>query len=201
MPQAKQRKPPKDKPIYFTVKTMVEPGTGNRIGCLMPNSWMDRQLMRERHYRANDVVRVTLTLPRNTKFHRLVHQLGTLVKNNIEGFEHLSSHEAIKRLQRESGVFCEVSHIDAEPVIHAILLASKAVLGEAPTKMLAAVLPEIKKIDLLEPMSIAFDSLDESEFRQLWEGICNALIANYWPTLTIDKITEMAELLPKREHA
>lgn len=199
MTEQKRPKQSKDKPVYFKVSKITEAGTNNIIGCLVPSSRADVELMRERHYRRNDVVRATLTLPRNAKFHRLVHQLGRLITQNVETFENMTSHDAIKRLQRESGVFCHVSQIDAAPVVSAILAAAQSVLGEVPTRMLAAVLPEIKTIELQEAQSMAFDSLDESDFRQFWSGICEHLIARYWPSLTIEQITEMAEMLPQRE--
>lgn len=189
----------KDKPIYLRVRKMMDRETGQIAGCLVPLDWANQQLMRERGYKQGDVIRAVLTQPRNNNFHKLVHQLGTLVKRNIEGFENYTSHEVIKKLQRESGVFCHVSTIDAAPVVSAILTASESVLGEVPTKMLSAVLPEIKTIELTEPESMAFDSMDEGEFRQLWAGICGYLVTRYWPDLSVEQITEMAEMLPQRE--
>ena len=67
--------------------------------------------------------------------------------------------------------------------------------------MLRAVLPEIQVIDVLTPQSISYDCMDESDFRILWDGICGHLIARYWPQLTVEQITDMAELMPQREGA
>lgn len=197
----RKSKPLKDKPVYFVVRPMVDPSTGEMVGCLVPDSWASQHLLRERKYRTNDLVRATLTLPRNNKFFRLVHQLGTLVRNNIQSFEGLKSHDAIKRLQRESGICCDIVAIDASPVVSAILAAAESILGEVPARMLRAVLPEIKQIDVLEPQSLAFDSMDESDFRVLWEGICRHIVDVYWPTLDVQQITQMAALLPQSEGA
>lgn len=164
----------RDKPIYLVVRRMVDIATGEEVGALVPNSWIDRRLMRERDYTVGTLLRATLTNPRNSKFHRLVHQLGTLVKQNIEGYESLDSHAVIKRLQREAGVFCEEQEIE---------------------------IPSIGKLLVKVAQSIAFDSLDESEFHQLWAGICNYLIERHWQSLDIDQITAMAELMPQREAA
>lgn len=191
----------KDRPIYFVVRQMVDPTTGEVAGCLVPAEWVDNRLMRERKYRTNDHIRATLTNPRNTKFHRLVHQLGTLVRENIDGFEHLDSHSVIKKLQTDSGVYCDPREISASPIVEAILNAAHSLLGEGATRMLSAVLPEIQTVQILVPRSIAYDCMDEYEFRQFWDGLCKHLITHYWPTLTEEQITEMAELMPQNEGA
>lgn len=198
-PKAGKQKRHKDRPVYFVVRTMADPETGEMAGCLVPASWADNRLLRERKYRTNDHIRATLTHPRNTKFHRLVHQLGTVVTQNIEGFEGLDSHAAIKKLQADSGVFCEPREISATPVVAAILSSAERLLGEAAAKMLSAVLPEIETVTILTPRSLSYDCMDESEFRMFWEGICQHLISTYWPDLTEDQITEIAELMPQNE--
>lgn len=191
----------KSQPIYVQVKPQIDPDTGELRGCLTPNSWIDSKLMRERKYRTGDVLRLMITNPRNQKFHRLVHQLGTLVRQNIDGFQNLNSHEAIKRLQRESGVCCEVMQIDASPVVEAILAAAESLLGVVATKMLRAVLPEIKTIDVVVPQSISYDDMDESTFRVLFSGICGHLVDRYWPTLGAEQVAKLTEILPHSEGA
>ena len=197
----KKQKALRDRPVYFVARTMADPSTGEIAGCLVPASWADRQILRERKLRTNDTVRATLRHPRNSKFHRLVHQLGTLVRQNIDGFHDMDSHSVIKQLQRESGVCCDLLTISAAPVVTAILAAAERLLGEVPTRMLRAVLPDIQVIDALTPQSISYDCMDESDFRILWDGICGHLIARYWPQLTVEQITEMAELMPSSEGA
>ncbi len=197
----RQPKNLKDRPVYFVVRQMVDRDTGEMVGCLVPQSWSDQHILRQRKYRTGDVIRATLNHPRNSKFHRLMHQLGTVVKNNVDAFSHLDSHAVVKQLQREAGVCCDIQRINASPIVGAIMAAAQSILGEAAAKMLAAVLPEIKMIDVLTPQSIAYDCMDESDFRLLWDGICHHLIQCYWPTMTVEKITEMAELMPHYEGA
>jgi hypothetical protein len=189
----------KNQPIYMRVKKLVDPETGQLVGALVPDSWASKNVMRERKLRTGDVARVTFTVPRNSGFFRMVHQLGTVVKNNIPEFKMLNSHEAIKRLQRESGVMCDVVQINAEPVVNGVMAAAQSLLGDAAAKMLGAVLPEIKLINVLEPKSLAFDSMDETQFREFWGGICYYLIETYWRGMTVEKITEMSELMPSSE--
>lgn len=199
MARAKKEKAHKDRPVYLRVKPMVDPESGELVGCLVPDSWASKKLMRERKYRTNDVLRAVLHHPRNSKFYRLVHQLGTLVKQNLDDFHHLDSHSVVKRLQRESGVCCDITQIDASPVVSAILAAAESLLGDVAARMLRAVLPEIKTIDVLTPQSLAYDCMDESDFRLLWDGICGHLVARYWPQLTAEQVTEMADLMPHSE--
>ena len=195
----KRQKQHKDRPVYFVVRRMVDPVTGEIEGCLVPDGWLNSRLLRERKYRTGDLLRATITHPRNSKFHRLVHQLGTLCARNIEAYSHLDSHSVIKQLQRETGIACETQSIDAAPVVTAILSAAESLLGSAAARMLESVLPEIKTIDVLVPQSLAYDCLDESDFRMLWDGICAHLIQRYWPQMTEDQLTAMAELMPQRE--
>lgn len=193
----RRQKQHKDRPVYLMVKPMVDPDTGELVGCLVPSSWADQKIMRDRKYRTNDLLRATIRHPRNAKFHRLVHQLGTAVRENIEGFESLDSHDVIKRLQRESGVFCETQSVDAAPMSAAIMRAVRQLLGDGVANMLAVVLPEIETVEITSPRSIAWDCMDESEFKHFWEGICQHLITRYWPDLSETQITEIAELMPE----
>lgn len=196
-----RQKKHKDRPVYFVVRTMVDPETGEMAGCLVPSSWADNRLLRERKLKTNDLIRGALHNPRNTKFHRLVHQLGTVVCQNLDGFEHLDSHAAIKKLQADSGVYCEPREVSATPVVAAILASARQLMGDGAARMLSAVLPEIETVTILVPQSLAYDCMDESDFRQFWEGICQHLVARYWPELNEEQITEMAELMPQSEGA
>lgn len=192
-------KPLKDRPIYLEVKKMIDPATGELVGVLAPDSWASKRIMRERKLRTGDVLRATITLPRNAAFFRLVHQLGALVRANLPSFQGLTSHETIKRLQRESGIQCEIIQINAAPVVDGVMAAAQSLLGPAAARMLGAVLPEIKLINVLEPKSIAYDTMCETDFREFWAGICAHLVERYWPSMTTDQITKLAELMPSSE--
>lgn len=187
----------KDRPVYLQVQKMADPETGELIGCLVPSSWADQNILRERKYKTGDRLRATLTHPRNSKFHRLVHQLGVLVGENIEGFEGMSAHTIIKRLQSDAGIFCEQKKIDAGPVVDAVLAAVAEMLGDAAAMILSAGLAEIKTVTIQQPSSIAYDCMDEADFRQFWEAICQYIIEKYWPDMTLDQIEGMIDLMPK----
>ncbi|MCY1363127.1 hypothetical protein D9M69_498750 [compost metagenome] len=77
---------PKPLPVYFLVREVIDPATGNRIGALVPATDADRAAMRERAFRRNTRVRAQLTQPRNERFNRLVHGMGKLLAQNLDRF-------------------------------------------------------------------------------------------------------------------
>lgn len=191
-----QKKP--SRPIYFTARKLMDPETGELVGALVPSSDIDRQMMRRRGFRNGQEVRCDPKQPRNPKFHRLVHVLGQYLVEHVEGFENLDCHGAIKRVQLEANVACEVVEIDAAPVVSAILAVAESLLGAAAAKMLAAVLPDIKTVPVKQAKSLAFDSMPEHQFRQVWEAICRHVAEHYWPDLTEEAIEAMAGLMPQQ---
>jgi hypothetical protein len=153
------------RPLYFHVERLVRPETGEEIGCLVPAYPCDVKEMRARKYSVGTRIRGLLTKPRNELFHRKAHALGNLAVQNLEGFENLNAHDALKRLQRESGIQCEAMELD---------------------------LPGVGKMTLNFPRSIAFDEMDESEFEELWNGVIGHIRAKYWPDLGEDQIEQFA---------
>ncbi|MDH1009983.1 DUF1367 family protein [Pseudomonas nicosulfuronedens] len=170
-PQDKPKKAKRaGRPVYLEFKRMVDPETGEERLALVADSGIDRFLLKERGYKRGDKVRAELKLPRNLKFHRLVHALGRMCVEQIEDFHGLLAHDAVKRLQRETGLCCDVQTID---------------------------LPGIGKLDVAVAQSLSFDSMDEASFRELYQGICRHIATRYWPTLTEAQVADMAELMPE----
>lgn len=194
-----QRPKPKAtrKHIYLTVRELMDPDTGELVGCLVPSSAVDSRIMRDRKFRKGIELRGEIKRPRNAKFHRLVHALGILMVDHVEGFSDFDAHEAIKTLQMEANVCCETQTINASPVVSAVLKAAEQLLGPVATKMLQAVLPEIKQIEIRVAQSLAFDEMDEAEFRRLFDRICRYVAETYWPDLDEETIQAMADLMPE----
>lgn len=199
--QLAQRRPRKDpRHIMFRVESATL-RSGVRCAVLVARFATDRRLLKERGYRVGDELRAELSKPRILGQHRKTHLIGQLCVEQLEGFERENSHSAIKRLQRESGVCCELQAIDASPVVEAILAAAQTLLGAAVTKMLRAVLPEIKTIEVSVPQSLAFDRMEQGEFEQFYRGLCSYVCAEYWPHLTADEVAAMAELMDREPAA
>lgn len=78
----------------------------------MPSSDADRSILRERDFRINTKIRADLKQPRNPRFNGLVHGLGRVLSQNIDRFSGKQSHDAIKALQLESGVYCDEESFD-----------------------------------------------------------------------------------------
>jgi hypothetical protein len=166
-PVKQKAKPkPKPMPIYFVVREVIDPATGKRIGALVPASDADKSLMRERGFRLSTKVRATLTQPRNEKYNRLVHGLGRILAQNIDRFTGKQSHAALKALQMESGVYCDEEAFD---------------------------IPGLGLLTRKTPQSLSFDSMGEEVFQDFWAKCCAYLVEKDWPTLTVERLTEMAE--------
>jgi hypothetical protein len=135
-------------------------------GALAPADNYAASVLRSRGYAVGDLLQADLTKPRNPKFNRLVHKIGQLVVANIEAFTGLDAHKAIKRLQLESGANCEEL---------AILINGYGMV--------------IQRV----PLSFGFDSIDEAEYHQAAKEICSHIAKTYWPSLSAEKIEEMAE--------
>jgi hypothetical protein len=146
----KARKP--DKPIYFEWQHVAVLETGERRLALVAATQWDQAACRARGYKAKQLVRAALKRPRNPKFHAMAHALGALMVAHCEGYEEMDAHDALKKMQRESGVCCEEMEIDLGPL--GIMTAKQA-------------------------RSIAFDEMDEAEFSTLVHGICQHLRDKY----------------------
>ncbi len=140
-------------PVYFRVERLVRPETGESIGALVPLTKWDAKAMRERKYHIGKELRADLKGPRNIKFHNLAHALGDLVKDHADGFEGMDAHDAIKKMQRESGVCCEQSEFDLGPPFGKVVIAT--------------------------PESIAFDEMLEERFSHLMQGLCAHIRKTY----------------------
>ncbi|AZR23506.1 hypothetical protein NX81_015745 [Xanthomonas vasicola] len=159
------------RPIYALIERVVVLDTGEERLALLAEHPVDRELMKQRGYRRGQEVRLEIKAPRDAWRHRLLHKIGQLMTDNVDGWQELDTHEAVKRLQREAGVCCDELDMDATAVVSAVLAASDAAFGPGASKLLREVLPKIETIPVTVARSLAFDSMDEDEFRRLFEGI------------------------------
>ncbi len=161
-------------PVYLTLRKMIDPATGKERAAFVAASDADAAMLVERAFRLNTKVRAELKQPRNERFNRLVHGLGRVLAQNIDRFAGMQAHAAIKDLQAESGVCCDREEFD---------------------------IPGLGRLSRLVPQSLAFDSMGEEAFQDFWRGCCAYLVKTDWPTLTEERLTEMAEFETFREVA
>ena len=168
------KRKPKPMPVYLTLRMMVDPATGQQRAAFVAASEADSAILRERGYKLNTKVRAELKQPRNHKFNSLVHGLGALLTNNLDRFTGMQAHQAVKALQMESAVYCDREEFD---------------------------IPGLGLLMRMVPQSLSFDSMGEEVFQDFWRQCCSYLVATDWPTLTAERLTEMAEFESFREAA
>lgn len=139
-------------------------------GKLVPDDGYTAKRLREKNYNFGDVLRATLTKPRNVGFHRLVHAFGALVADNIEDFQGMGAHTVLKRIQLEAGIGCD------------------EMLLRTPSGM--------QFIHLI-PHSLSFADMDDGEFKEVYRQMCEFVSNKYWPDLDADQIAAMVELMPE----
>lgn len=147
------------RPVYGTIVRVAVLETGEERLAIVASHPIDRTLMQERGFREGDDVRMEVKRPRNVKFHRLLHAVGQVMVDNVDGWEQLSAHDAVKRLQRESGTCCEEVEID---------------------------IPGMGKLLAKQAESLAFDEMAPERFAQLFEGITAHIDREYSPDFTAD---------------
>ncbi|MEE3504857.1 hypothetical protein QN399_01020 [Pseudomonas sp. 10C3] len=165
---------PRPMPVYLVLRRLVDPVTGKDVAAFVPSSDADRSILRERDFKINTKIRADLKQPRNPKFNNLVHGLGRVLSQNIDRFSGKLSHDAIKLLQTESGVCCDEEVFDIPG------------LGQLTSKI---------------PQSLSYDSMGEELFQDFWRQCCAYLVLHDWPTLTEERLTEMAEFESFKEAA
>ena len=165
---------PRPMPVYLVLRRLVDPATGKEVAAFVPSSDADRSILRERDFRINTKIRADLKQPRNPRFNGLVHGLGRVLSQNIDRFSGKQSHDAIKALQLESGVYCDEEQFD---------------------------IPGLGQLTRKTPRSLSYDSMGEEMFQDFWRQCCAYLVLRDWPTLTEESLTEMAEFEAFKEAA
>lgn len=152
------------RPIYLTPMRLVDPTTGEEHAALVPAHPIDQRLCRERGYRIGHEYRAEIKAARNAAFHRLAHAIGNLLVDNVEKFSGKSGHDALKQVQADSGVFCDVERFVID-------------LGQFGRH----------EVERNVPRSIAFDECEEDEFRTFFDGI-TAYIGEHYTHVMLDEV-------------
>lgn len=152
------------RPIYLTPMRLVDPTDGIEYAAFVPCHAIDNRLARERGFRIGHEYRAEIKQSRNVKFHRLAHALGHLLVDNVEQFAGKSAHDALKQVQADSGVCCDVERFVID-------------LGQFGRH----------EVERNVPRSMAFDDMEEDEFANLFEGI-TAYIAEKFSHVMLDEV-------------
>ena len=137
-------------------------------GALVPADDHARKVLRDRDYSIGDVVFAEVRKPRNPKYHRLAHALGQLLVENLDEFAELDAHSVLKRVQLEADIACDQMAIN---------------------------FPGLGPCTYRIPRSLSFESLDQTQFEAVYSAMCRHIAERYWPSLTPEKVAEMAGLM------
>lgn len=165
------------RPIYLVVARLVDPATGVEVGCLVPANMIDQRLLRERRFNVGKEIRAELKQSRNPGFHRLAHAIGNLLVDNVDEFHGKGGHDALKKVQADSGVCCDVER----------LVIDLGTFGR-------------HEVDRNIPRSLAFDEMPEDEFRQFFDGVTQ-WIGDHYSQVMLDEVRDEFWLMVQGEAA
>lgn len=139
-------------------------------GALVPADRHAVEALRSRKFSTGGVVFAKLSKPRNPRYHRLAHAFGQLLTENLEAFEGLDGHTALKRIQLEANIGCDE---------------------------IALNFPGIGPCSYRIPKSLSFESMDQSAFEDVYSAMCAYVARTYWPGLSAEQVAEMVDLMPE----
>lgn len=148
------------RPIYGTWERVIVAETGEERLAFLASHPIDRRLLKERGWRRGVECRAEFKQSRNPKFHRLAHAVGHLLVDSVEEFAHRNAHEALKEVQRRAGVMCEPIELD---------------------------LGTLGKVQVQVARSLAFDEMEEDEFRLFFDGV-TAYIAEHYTSVMLEEV-------------
>ena len=138
-------------------------------GGFQPTDAFSADKLREKGFiRIGQIVSADIRGVRNSKFWRLAHGLGKLLVENLDSFEGMDAHKALKRIQRESLVACSEMSFHVEGC-----------------GMVTQYIPE----------SLSFDQMDDGEFREIYGQMCKHVAKTYFKDLSPEQVNEMAEVM------
>lgn len=143
-----------------------------RIGCLIPADSYTQRRLRELGYKRGDLVFAEFFKPRNPLFHRLAHRLGDLCAKNLDAFAGMDAHDALKKLQLDAEVECEEAR---------------------------AIVPGLGVMQVLTPISLAFESMEEGRFQTFMRRVYAHIARRHWPDMSEEQIAVMVETYSPEE--
>ena len=161
----KHKTKPSERAILGVVRAMVDPETGELVGCFCPAYPIDRHVMRERGLRTGTFVTMDVFEERHGKFWRLWHQLAGFVADNVEAMNGLKAHDALKRIQLDAKLHCELAdfHLEDGTVLRHFV-----------------------------PKSLNFEDTDEGAAQEIWDGLCDYIARTYFAGWDQDQVAEAA---------
>ncbi len=129
-----------------------------------------KSLFDARKYKIGQVVKADVTKLRSNGLNKHAHNIATMCIKNIDDFKEYEgrSHDALKRLQLESGAECDELMIRIPGLIDKVLAK--------------------------QARSFSFENMGEERFETAIKVICRHISQVYWPSCTPDQIEKMAQV-------
>lgn len=154
------------RPIYGTWTKVVIAETGEERIAWVSSHPIGSRLLKERGWKRGVECRAEFKRSRNVKFYRLGHSIGMLLVDNVEAFRDMDGHDALKKVQADSGVCCDVEKF----------VIDLGTFGR-------------HEVDRNIPRSLAFDEMEEGEFGSFFIGITN-YIGDTYASVMLDEVRD-----------
>lgn len=185
---------PPQRPIESDKQESAQPVALRVVkGALVPATDEDIETLRRFRLRVGHLVLATMDRPRHPEGLKVLHGFAQLISQNIEGFEHLSAHQVIKRLQAESGVGCHLISVSAQDAVSALLPS----LGSDLAKAIDFDQIGDQLVNAYQPKSLSPATMDDSEFQEIFDGLSRYVAIRYWLSMTPEQIQETSRLMPE----
>jgi hypothetical protein len=153
-------------------------------GALVPATEHDSERLRKQDLRIGQTVFAEIDTERHPKDLKRIHRLGQIVCENIDQFAHLDAHQAIKKLQAESGVGCDFMQVSVTSLRKIVSMKDIPVID----------IPDDTMVTVTSPKSLSPAKMDGSEFHIVFDGLCRYLALHYWPEISAEDALEMVDL-------
>lgn len=167
------KKKPTERAIMAVVRKLVDPDTGEIYPCFVPAYQLDRLALRQREVRTNDLVLIDVFKDRNPRFWRLFHALSGFLADNVDELNGLKHHDALKKVQRDSRIHCELVDVFAD---------DGAKVGQ-----------------IVQACSLSFDNTDETLAAEIWDQLCDYVARTYFPGWDDEQVKAAAAMWEKQQ--
>ena len=136
---------------------------------LVPASSYAKSIFNERNYKLNQIVRVDISKLRSNGLNKHSHNIAKMCVIHIDDFKEYEGryHDALKRLQLEANAECDELMIRIPGIVD--------------------------KVRAKQARSFTYENMGEERFKAAVEVICRHISTSYWPTLTHEEVSEMAD--------
>jgi len=134
------------------------------LGALRPIDAEGEEAMRS--IKQGDIRRITITLPRNAKHHRLYHALMSKAWENLDH--------------------------DKYPTVENLKVEAKIVTGYYNRKDIHH---EGKVYTVVEPKSTSYEKMDQAEFSAYFDLVCDWIVKDILPGVTKEELRQEIEIM------